>query len=58
MPATLQAKITAEHRMRELLESEGLPQPDAVEYGYWCVRFYFHESNACVVIDLDPDAAE
>lgn len=56
MPATLQAKINAEHRMRELLESEGLPQPDEVEYGYWCVRFYFHESHACVVIDLDPDA--
>ena len=56
MPATLQAKITAEHRMRELLESQGLPQPDEVEYGYWCVRFYFHESKACVVIDLDPNA--
>lgn len=56
MPATLKAKIDAEHRMRELLSSEGLPQPDAVEYGFWCVRFFFDEPKACVIIDLDPDA--
>jgi hypothetical protein len=56
MPATLQAKIEAEHRLRELLEASGLPQPDEVEYGYWCVRFLFHKSKTCVVIDLDPDA--
>ena len=56
MAFTLQAKIEAEHRMRELLRSEGLPQPDEVEYGHTCVRFLFHESKACVVIDLDEDA--
>ncbi|HEY5431295.1 MAG TPA: hypothetical protein VIK04_19425 [Solirubrobacteraceae bacterium] len=54
MAWTLAAKIEAEHRMRELLRSEGMPQPDEVEYGYTCVRFLFHESKTCVVIDLDP----
>jgi hypothetical protein len=58
MPATRQAKIKAEERMRELLESSGLPQPDEVEYGFWCVRFFFHETRTCVVIDLDPDAED
>ena len=53
MAWTLAAKIEAEHRLRELLRSEGLPQPDEVEYGYTCVRFIFHESKTCVVIDLD-----
>jgi hypothetical protein len=53
MPWTLEAKIEAEHRLRELLRAEGLPQPDEVEYGHTCVRFLFHESKTCVVIDLD-----
>ncbi len=53
MPWTLEAKIEAEHRLRELLRSEGLPQPDEVEYSYTCVRFIFHEAKACIVIDLD-----
>ena len=44
--------------MRELLRSEGMPQPDEVEYGFACVRFLYHESKLCVVIDLDPDAGE
>jgi hypothetical protein len=56
MPATLEAKVEAENRMRELLRSHGLPQPDEVEYGFWCVRFLFHDSKACIIIDLDPDA--
>lgn len=55
MPPTLKAKIEAEQRMRELLESEGLPQPDEVEYGFLCVRFLFHDSKTCVVIELDAD---
>jgi len=54
MPWTLEAKIEVECRLRELLSSEGMPQPDEVEFGYTCVRFIFHESKTCVVIDLDP----
>ena len=58
MAWTLEAKIEAEHRMRELLSSGGLPQPDEVEYGFTCVRFFFHESKTCVVIDLDPSDSD
>jgi hypothetical protein len=53
MPWTLEAKIEAEYRFRELLRSEGMPQPDEVEYGYRCVRFMFRESKTCIVLDLD-----
>ena len=55
MPWTLAAKINAEHRLRELLRAGGLPQPDEVEYGYTCVRFFFHETRTCVVVDLEDD---
>jgi hypothetical protein len=58
MASTLEAKIEAEHRLRELLSSEGLPQPDAVEYGFTCVRFIFDASKTCVVIDVDPSDSE
>jgi hypothetical protein len=54
--ATLAQKIECEQRMRRLLEESGLPEPHAVEYGYTCVRFYFWESKACVIVDIDnPD---
>lgn len=51
--ATLREKIETEHRMRELLEEHDLPQPDAVEYGYTCIRFYYHDAKTCLVIDID-----
>jgi hypothetical protein len=58
MPAPLKEKIETEHRMRQLLLSEGMPQPDEVEYGHSCVRFLFNDPKVCVVIDLDPDAQD
>ena len=39
--------------MRKLLRENGLPEPDGVEYGYTCVRFFFEESRTCVVVDID-----
>ena len=57
--ASLAQKIEAENRMRELLEESGLPQPDHVEYGYTCIRLFFHGTKQVVVIDIDePDDAE
>jgi hypothetical protein len=54
--ATLRQKILTERRMRELLEDEGLPAPDEVEYGYGCIRLLFHEPKTALVIDIDePD---
>jgi hypothetical protein len=58
MPAPLKEKIDAERRLRALLESNGMPQPDEVEYGHWCVRFIFRKPRLCVVVDLDPDAQD
>ncbi len=58
-----QRQISADIRLRALLRAEGLPEPDAVKYGNSCVRFFFHETKTCVVVDLDeagddPTSAE
>lgn len=39
--------------MRELLAEEHMPQPDAVEYGYGCVRLYWTATKVVVVVDVD-----
>lgn len=54
--ATLREKIAAERRVRELLEREGLPTPDIVEYGYACIRLLWTESKVALVIDIDEFA--
>jgi hypothetical protein len=51
--ATLAQKIEAEKKMRDLLEEGGLPQPDYVEYGFTCIRFFFEETKTVVVVDID-----
>lgn len=57
--ATLAQKIEAEQRMRELLETGGLPQPGYVEYGFTCIRLFFETSKLCVVVDIDdPESLE
>jgi hypothetical protein len=58
--ATLAQKIETEHRMRALLEDNGLPQPDMVEYGFTCIRLIFEETKTVVVVDIDdpPEGAE
>jgi hypothetical protein len=51
--ATLDQQHEAERQMRELLENNGLPQPDEIEYGETCIRLLWHDSKAVVVIDID-----
>lgn len=54
--ATLKQKIRVEQRMRELLDQEGMPEPDGVEYGHGCIRLFFDEAKVVLVIDIDdPD---
>lgn len=53
--ATLKKKIDAERRMRELLESGGLPEPDLIEYDDDCIRLFFEATKTVVVIDLDDE---
>ena len=52
---TSEEKLEAEHRFREFLREYDLPQPDEVEYGFTCLRFYYNEPKACVVFDLEGD---
>ncbi len=51
--ASLARKIDAERRMRDLLEMEGIPPPDAVEYGFTCIRMFWTQSKHCVIVDLE-----
>lgn len=51
--ATLSRKIQVELTMRQLLEDQGLPEPDGVEYGFGCIRLFFDEPRICLVIDID-----
>ncbi len=52
--ATLGEKIKVETQVRELLEQNGLPQPDSVEYGFTCIRLFFEDPNTVLIVDIDP----
>lgn len=52
--ATLKQKIEAETKVRELLETEGLPEPDEVEYDSTCIRLLWHQSKLALIVDIDP----
>jgi hypothetical protein len=51
--ATLAEKIAAERALRDMLEQNGLPQPDEVEYGHTCVRLFWRETMHCVIVQID-----
>lgn len=51
--ASLAQKIQCETQVRELLEQQGVPQPDEVEYGHGCVRLFFSEPKVVLVVDID-----
>lgn len=54
--ATIARQIAAEHLLRTALADEGVPAPDAIEYGYTCIRALWFEPKVALVIDLDdPD---
>jgi hypothetical protein len=44
---------TAERTFRELLRTNGMPQPDEVAHWRDAVLFGWHDSRAIVVVDLD-----
>jgi hypothetical protein len=57
--ATLAKKIEVEAHTRAMLEQEGLPAPDRVEYGVGCIRLFWSQSKTCLVVDIDdPSEAE
>ena len=51
--ANLHEKIAAEEKVRELLEREGIPPADRVEYGHTCIRLFWNASKVALVVDLD-----
>jgi hypothetical protein len=57
--ATLAQKVETEQATRDWLEEYGLPQPDDVEYGFTCIRLFFHDSKTVLVVDIDePEDTE
>jgi hypothetical protein len=46
----------AERTMRALLEREGLPEPDEIEYGETCIRLFWHARKAVVIVSADQPA--
>lgn len=54
--ATIKQKIEAEQRVRELVEREGLPLPDRVEYGHTCIWLLWEEQQVAVRVDIDEFA--
>jgi hypothetical protein len=43
----------AEASFRALLANAGIEPPDAIEYGFACVRFFWTGPKLVVVVDLD-----
>jgi hypothetical protein len=56
--ATLEKKIEVETRVRAMLEAEGTPMPDRVEYGDGCVRLFWIDSKTVLVVDIDAPEGE
>jgi hypothetical protein len=58
--ATLAQKIRCEKHAREMLQREGLPDPDRVEYGHTCIRLFWEHSKVVMVVDIDdpPEGLE
>jgi hypothetical protein len=48
---------TVERQFRELLRTEGMPQPDEVAHWRDALVFGWRETKAVVVVDLDEFAA-
>ena len=51
--ATLREKRRAEQSGRAMLRNGGIRQPDEVEYGHTCIRFFWHEEKLVLVIQID-----
>lgn len=52
---TLGEKRSAEQAARAMLDEQGLPPPDHVEYGFTCIRLFWMEQKVVLIVDLiDP----
>ncbi len=53
--AAIDDKQHVERRMLHLLEDNGLPAPDAVEYGQAEVRFLWYDRKVALIVELGSD---
>ena len=51
--APIDIKQQAERRIRALLDSAGLPEPDEVQYGTQSIQLLWHDRKVAVVVDLE-----
>jgi hypothetical protein len=51
-------KIHAEVKVRALVESQGIPAPDRIEYGETCIRLFWDGPKVVLVVDLEDEPAE
>ncbi len=51
--ATLRQKVEAERSVRELIEEEGVPMPDRIEYGFTCIRLFWEGPKVVLIVDID-----
>jgi hypothetical protein len=51
--ATLAQKIQCEQDARDMVRRQGLPEPDAVEYGETCIRLFWEKSKVVLVVEID-----
>ena len=56
--STIEHKIAAEVKVRELLKEQDVPPPDEIEYGHACIRLLWNESKVALVVDLEDDPDE
>jgi|tagenome__1003787_1003787.scaffolds.fasta_scaffold17173897_2 hypothetical protein len=56
--ATMAQLLEAEHRTRELLIQNDLPQPDRIEYGFGTVWLHWKDRKVVVAIDVDEPPPE
>jgi hypothetical protein len=53
--STIEHKIAAEVKVRELLKQQDVPAPDEIEYGHACIRLLWNEPKVALVVDLEPE---
>ena len=51
--ANLRQKIAVERDARAMLDVNGLPQPDEVQYGHTCIRLLWYETKVVMIVDID-----
>ncbi len=56
--ATLKQKIAAERKVKALLQRDGIPEPDRIEYGFTCIRLFWEASKVVLAIDIEEFAED